>query len=491
MNNNFQNNNMNKFNNNNRNLIDKNINPNINDNIFINNKVNQSNNFNKDGTNNNGQIFNNNINLNIPIKNNFIMDNNFQNNNSNKMNDINKKAFQNRNLSPPIQNDNFNVNQINQVNNKINNNQIIGKQPNLNNKNQLIKNNSSPNLRRRNEIILTKKFANGLQNIGATCYMNATLQCLAHVENLTKYLLQRKGDIRSKKNINPLAYSFLEVLENLWENDRIKDYAPNNFKEIISKMNPLFKGVQANDSKDLVLFLLENMHNELNRLKNVKKVNDDNIDQYNFYNSLNCFTSFFRNNFQSVISDIFYGIYNSQMKCLNCNIITHNIQCYNLLIIPLEEVRKFKNHQQNIVNIRECFEYYQKLDYMMGQNQIYCNRCKQMANSVNNTALIIGPKVLIINLNRGKGLQFNVKLNFDEYIDINEFIYFKNSPNKYQLIGVVTHFGPSSMSGHFIAFCKSFVDGNWYKYNDSIVSLSNFQEAKTTGVPYILFYSAI
>ena len=179
------------------------------------------------------------------------------------------------------------------------------------------------------------------------------------------------------------------------------------------------------------------------------------------------------------------------MKCLNCNIITNNVQCYNLLIIPLEEVRKFKNRMTNYVTIRECFEYFQKPEYMIGQNQIYCNNCKKMANSINSTTLIVGPKILIINLNRGKGIQFNVKLNFDEYIDINEFIYFKNTPNKYKLIGVVTNFGPSSISGHFIAFCKSFIDGNWYKYNDSIVSLSNFQEAKTTGIHYILFYSAV
>ena len=29
-------------------------------------------------------------------------------------------------------------------------------------------------------------------------------------------------------------------------------------------MNPMFKGVAANDSKDLILFMLENIHKELN-----------------------------------------------------------------------------------------------------------------------------------------------------------------------------------------------------------------------------------
>ena len=37
-------------------------------------------------------------------------------------------------------------------------------------------------------------------------------------------------------------------------------------------MNPLFKGIQANDSKDLILFLLETMYNELNKPNTLKLI---------------------------------------------------------------------------------------------------------------------------------------------------------------------------------------------------------------------------
>ena len=446
-------------------------------------------------SNNSAQFINNNISDKVQIKNNFVTNNALSKkkvlmNNYNTINNTDKNSpIYNRIFSSQI-NQKFTNNQNALVPNNFNKNLEMFNSANLNNKNKImIKNNSTPNIGRRKEVKIIKNCANGLQNIGATCYMNATLQCLANVENLTKNLLQRKEEIRAIEKINKLVNYYLEVLENLWENNSFKGYAPRKFKEIISKMNPLFQGVQANDSKDLVLFLLENMHSELNKVKNVNEQSEDEVDQYNFYNNLNSFTKYFQKNYQSIISDIFYGMYNSQMKCLNCNVITHNVQCYNLLIIPLEEVRLFKKHVQNTVTIYECFEYYQKFDNMTGQNQIFCNKCKKMSNSVNNTSLITCPKVLIINLNRGKGLQFDVKLNFDEFIDISQFIYFKKTPCRYQLIGIVTHFNSSGKSGHFIAFCKSFVDGNWYKYDDSIVSMSNFQEAKTTGVPYILFYS--
>ena len=256
-------------------------------------------------------------------------------------------------------------------------------------------------------------------------------------------------------------------------------------------MNPLFAGIQANDSKDLILFLMETMHNELNTAPNIINEPVNNIDQYNYKTTFNIFFKFFSNNYKSIISDTFYGMYNSMMQCLNCNIITNNIQCFNILIFPLEEIRKFKNRIQNIVNIYECFEFHQKDEYMIGQNQIYCNNCRCLSNSRNITKLIICPNVLVINLNRGKGLQYDVKLIFEEYLNIRNFVYYEKSPSFYELIGIVTHFGPSGMSGHFIAFCKSYLNNKWYKYNDSIVTLSSFEEARNTGVPYILFYSYI
>ena len=113
--------------------------------------------------------------------------------------------------------------------------------------------------------------ANGLENVGATCYMNATLQCLANIKNLTNYFLNPAKQQKILLNINKykLTNAYLEVLKNLWKNNSIKFYSPHNFKNVISEMNSLFAGIQANDSKDLVLFLLETMHNELNKANKI------------------------------------------------------------------------------------------------------------------------------------------------------------------------------------------------------------------------------
>ena len=104
------------------------------------------------------------------------------------------------------------------------------------------------------------------------------------------------------------------------------------------------------------------------------------------------------------------------------------------------------------------------------------------------------PEVMTIILNRGKGLEFDVNFEYPLFINIDKYITNQSSLGnfKYELIGVLTHFGPSGMSGHFIAFCKSPVDDNWYCYNDSIVSTCEDPRYENNGdiegIPYVLFY---
>ena len=128
---------------------------------------------------------------------------------------------------------------------------------------------------------------------------------------------------------------------------------------------------------------------------------------------------------------------------------------------------------------------------MTGDNQMYCNQCNKLCDSLYSTILYSGPNYLIINLNRGKGIQYKVKLKFDEVLDITN--YSEESAKTgaiYDLIGVVTHMGESGASGHFVAHCKSPIDNKWYTYNDDMVfPVKNFQtEILNYAMPYILFY---
>ena len=359
----------------------------------------------------------------------------------------------------------------------------------------------------------------GLANIGATCYMNATLQCFAHIPEFVTFFRKEKqvqDIIKNYQNMEQynLTGAFAELLQNLYptnlENMKNKTYyEPNNFKNTISQMDPLFKGIAANDAKDLVNFLIMTLHGELNKVpQNQKNNNNDNLLPNQTTNKqfmFNSFTKKFKNENDSIISNLFYALNCSITKCINCNVTSYNYQIYFFLIFPLEEVRKFKLTSNNgfnnnglnnnfnnndTVDIYDCFNFDNRINIMQGDNAMYCPFCQLTCGSSMRTILATGPNILIIILNRGKGKEFDVKLNFSEQLNLCNYIELKDAGTQYELFGVITHIGESGMSGHFIAYCKDLWENNWYKYNDAIVSkVENFKtEVVDFAMPYLLFY---
>ena len=339
----------------------------------------------------------------------------------------------------------------------------------------------------------------GLSNIGATCYMNATLQSFSSVGFLVNELLIPEFYEKLEKNKESkmrLTFALAEVFKNLWENSNDKkDYPPEYFKNVISDMNPLFKGIAANDPKDLILFMLETMHSELKTIDpNIIVDNNFIPNEHIFEEVYKDFSNYYLSKNKSIIFDIFFGCTTIITCCLDmkCRSQTYNVQVNNIVFFPLEEVRKFKNkNHETPVTIYDCFDFNQRHDIY---ESYYCSGCSNNNSTVISfSKYLYTPKVLIINLNRGKGIQFNVKFNFEEFIEIKNYVCGKDSPHSYELIAVICHYGESGMGGHFIAFCKHLVnyEYKWFKFNDSFVTESNFNEVKTSGMPYVLFYSYI
>ena len=371
----------------------------------------------------------------------------------------------------------------------------------------------------------------GFENIGATCYMNATLQCLCNIKKFVNYFnysgKHLEDKVRSDINKEKLCSAFKLLLEKVYpyplsnnykfsHNNQIQknykmSYAPSNFKVIISKMNPLFEGIAANDAKDLVNFLLMTLHTELNKAP--PEILDENVgnifeEQRNKELMFNKFINNFKQTQKSIISDLFYALNCNITQCSNCRVMSYNYQIYFFLIFPLEEVRKFKlasnngfnnsfmnnnfnfNNNTNTVDIYDCFNFEMKVNFMAGDNAMYCNYCKQTCPSSMCTNLVTGPEVLIIILNRGKGIEFNVKINFYLELNLYNYIELKDTGTQYELFGVITHLGESGMGGHFIAYCKSFWDNHWFKFNDALVSpVNDFKsEVIDYAMPYLLFY---
>ena len=340
----------------------------------------------------------------------------------------------------------------------------------------------------------------GLNNIGACSYMNATLQCLLNSKKLTEYFLNNfKNDDPNKI----MANEYYEVILNLCnkENNK-KSYSPYSFKEKLSKQNPSFEGIAANDSKDLINFLLERLHQELNITNNNIYNTNNNEVQTDEQMMLKSFLEEVRVNFNSPISGLFYGISETKSQCKGCNITRYNFEVFSFLEFPLEQINQYSHDKfkkplksqdgkNSDVNLYECFEYNQRTTLMAEDNQIYCKICNKSCDCSFTTFLYTCPNYLIINLNRGKGAVYECNVIFPEQLNLSNYVVFKQNNTIYELYAVICHLGPSSMVGHFVAYCKNRIDNQWYLYNDALVALCTKPFQYSDGKPYILFYKSL
>ena len=341
----------------------------------------------------------------------------------------------------------------------------------------------------------------GLVNIANTCYMNATLQCFAHIKELFAYFQKDhiKQLMKASRSDEKLFPVFVDLINLMWYKYDSSPLYPYIFKERLGKLNPLFQGAIPNDAKDLLTFILMQLHEELNIPKN----NNNNMNLNMIVNPsmqldknamMKAFAKYFKNNYRSIISNLFYGLTYNQTQCQFCKKIIYNYQTFNFLIFPLAQVLNYKmqlvnfqNNYNNTVTLEDCFKYNQAITPL---NDYYCNICKKTSNAQFANFISVSPNIIIIILNRGAGLQYKVKIDFEENLDLRNYVEYFKDKAFYELIGVVTHYGESGASGHFMARCKSPIDGFWYLYNDAIIQKLEYftKENFLQGNPYILFY---
>ena len=358
----------------------------------------------------------------------------------------------------------------------------------------------------------------GLVNVGATCYMNSTLQCFYHIKDLSE-------DIINDNEINEsleFTYCYKNLIEELTgcqnrivfnrnqedqiiTNEEVDSIKPTKFKDILSAKNPLFKGVRAGDAKDLIMFLLQEMDKEItqkkNRTKEIPIFKGENISEMKKENFVKIHNSPF--------SNWFYGFQKITNICTKCKKKDEGYNVLNILPLPLEKLfnslnqknleeinmmsyNKLKPSEINTnvtrkLKLETCFRENQKEELLNGSNQMYCNKCNIVSDMKQKIEIYRAPKAFILILDRGRDNAFECDVNIPYKLDISEYVIDKeNSPTKFDLKGIISHFGESSMEGHFTAFCKHF-DYTWRQYNDAIVrNISDKDIFK--GTPYILFY---
>lgn len=197
----------------------------------------------------------------------------------------------------------------------------------------------------------------GFNNLGNSCYMNSALQCLVHIPELANYFFH--NIFNKELNVtNPLgkdgkfALAFGNLIHQLYDpksKGKSYSFAPREFKSIIGHYNSMFYGYQQQDSQEFLAFLLDGLHEDLNRIVNKPytekpELSPDKINDSEEVRKLaeSCWKNHKLRN-DSVILDLFVGLYKSTLKCPECNNISLTFDPFNDLTLPIPIATKWSH----------------------------------------------------------------------------------------------------------------------------------------------------
>uniref|UniRef100_A0A8C8H0S9 ubiquitinyl hydrolase 1 n=1 Tax=Oncorhynchus tshawytscha TaxID=74940 RepID=A0A8C8H0S9_ONCTS len=192
----------------------------------------------------------------------------------------------------------------------------------------------------------TEKGATGLSNLGNTCFMNSSIQCVSNTKPLTDYFTSGNHLYELNRYVlllymtNPIgmrghmAKCYGDLVQELWSGTQ-KNLAPLKLRWTIAKYAPRFNGFQQQDSQELLAFLLDGLHEDLNRVHEKPYVElKDSDGRPDWEVASEAWENHLRRN-RSIVVDLFHGQLRSQVKCKTCGHVSARFDPFNFLSLPL------------------------------------------------------------------------------------------------------------------------------------------------------------
>ncbi|XP_077961759.1 ubiquitin carboxyl-terminal hydrolase 50-like isoform X1 [Gasterosteus aculeatus] len=276
----------------------------------------------------------------------------------------------------------------------------------------------------------------GLKNEGATCYLNSVLQVLFMTEDFREAVKRHVCD--------------------------------NPANEFIDQLTSLFHDLQQHEACTYNI---------------TKKLGIDNVyeqrDAAEYFEKILRLTS-------EAASQIFHGESTQKTKCSTCHNETDRSEAFWHLPLALGDFNS-RDH-----SVEDDIEKYFRASHFSGKDQLYCDKCEEKSDATITCEIKHHPEVLMLLLKR-----FEFDYQYMTYVKINQTVkvpFTLQIPENqtYELYAVVDHVG-DLRGGHYTATIRPQDDEKWYHFDDTRVSLMNYQpfqvdNFKTSTSAYLLFY---
>lgn len=360
-----------------------------------------------------------------------------------------------------------------------------------------------------------------LQNLGNTCYFNATIQILAHCRLIINWVRRSPTKNMSFENENAeilFGWRILRLLEYLLGNaqsqtgirSRVKrifsnakrkrgrgkknKHASKGASELYSKSGPM--GITA--TKEALRTLQEE---DVSPLINGRGQQDSHEFLRLMYSCLNAadvaqpppyIFSRRRIPFASLIT----GETTTRRTCSQCGTFSNTAEAWTDLSVPIIAGRP----------VTDCLDQIFETVQLQGENAYECSRCNEKVDATQEAYITQLPPVLTLQLQRFAIHGQQVMKVLDRVNIPQNFSWSTSATNKcniskqyfYTISGIVSHVGQSINCGHYVSYVKNRSD-EWFKCDDLNITaiseqklindvLSPTKESRET--PYLLLYEA-
>lgn len=278
----------------------------------------------------------------------------------------------------------------------------------------------------------------GIENLGATCYLNTQLQCLAQNRVFLKGILRWDGAANDRMS------TVLRLFRNLLARMHFGPYNTVNTLEFSNALG--LDHHEQQDPNEFSRLFLERMHE-----------------------------SFQGSDLEELLPLIFQGQSTFETVCQNCYSTSVRTEHFMDLNLPIVEYKKaggslldFVSSKKKCVDLRACLAEYDQEEHLNGENQYYCAECQSKQDAIRYQKLTKLPSVLNLQLVRYVyNRQTLMKKKVTTAVSLPH--YTKVEDEKYRLCAIMSHQGASAYSGHYTAEAMDWTSGQWFTFNDEVV----------------------
>ncbi|CAL8310637.1 unnamed protein product [Arctogadus glacialis] len=301
----------------------------------------------------------------------------------------------------------------------------------------------------------------GLHNLGNTCFLNSTVQCLIYTPPLANFLLSKEHS----RTCHQSGFCMICVMQN----HIIQAYAntgnaikPVSFIRDLKKIARHFRFGSQEDAHEFLRYTIDAMQKAC----------------------LNGFPKLDRQTqATTLVHQIFGGYLRSRVKCSLCKSVSDTYDPFLDIAIEIRQA----------ANIVRALELFVKPDFLSGENAYMCAKCKKKVPATKRFTLHRASNVLTLSLKRFanfSGGKITKDVGYPEFLNIRPYMSQNiGDPVMYSLYAVLVHSGYSCHAGHYYCYVKA-SNGQWYQMNDSMVHSSNIKVVLNQQA-YLLFYLRI